>query len=288
MKYELIRKPFDNKKGMIINEMGDVIYLTFPIFDNNSDRLIHGFSTRIGGVSKGIFSSMNLSSSRGDDKEAVLENYNRISKAIGFSIDSIVSSKQTHTTNVIEVTAKDRGEGITREISYDNVDGLVTNIKGVTLATFYADCVPLFFYDPVNNAIGLSHSGWRGTVNRMGRATLNKMKDLYGTNPEEVLAAIGPSICMDCYEVSEDVATQFYDEFKYSDAEMDKILLNKGNGKYQLNLHRVNYNIMLDEGVKADNIDVTDLCTCCNPDFLFSHRKSQGKRGNLAAFMALK
>lgn len=286
MNYKLIRKPFNNKEGMLVREMGDVVYLTFPIFDKYSNEIKHGFSTRLGGVSDGIFTSMNLGTTRGDDMELVRENFRRISGAIGFSYDSLVSSMQTHTTNVVRVGKADCGNGISRDNSFLDVDGLVTDEKEVTLATFYADCVPLFFYDPVNKAIGLSHSGWKGTVNRMAEATVKAMTEYYGTNPEDIVAAIGPSICQDCYEVSEDVADAFYDAFSY-EGEMDKILINKGNGKYQLDLRRVNYNIMREIGIKDENIAVTDLCTCCNPEFLFSHRASKGQRGNLAAFLEL-
>ena len=110
------------------------------------------------------------------------ENYRRIAEAIGFSVDSIVCADQTHTTRVRVVTEEDRGKGVTRPKDYQEVDGLVTNVPGVTLATFYADCVPLFFIDPVNRAVGLSHSGWRGTVGRMGARTLEVMEKQYGTN----------------------------------------------------------------------------------------------------------
>ena len=245
----------------------------------------HGFSTRLGGVSEGIFASMNVSFTRGDDKQAVEENYRRIAKALGVEEKSFVCSDQTHTTNVRLVTGNDCGKGVLREKDYTDVDGLITNEPGVTLATFYADCVPLFFVDPVHCAIGLSHSGWKGTVGRMGKQTILAMQEAFGTKSQDLVCAIGPSICQDCYEISEDVAQEFYREFLEHG---DSILEAKENGKYQLDLWKVNAIILEEAGVLPQNIAVTNICTCCNPDLLFSHRASRGKRGNLGAFLCLK
>lgn len=243
-----------------------------------------GFSTRAGGVSKGIFSTMNLSFTRGDEREAVEENYRRIAQALDVDYDRFVFSDQTHTTNVLQVTEKDAGNGITREREYPDIDGLITNVPGLVLTTFYADCVPLYFVDPVHRAIGLSHSGWRGTVNRMGQVTIERMQEAYGTDPADLICAIGPSICQDCYEVSEDVIEQFAAAFPGHEAEL---FYRKENGKYQLNLWRANEIVLTEAGVKPEHLAVTDICTCCNPKNLFSHRASHGKRGNLAAFLCL-
>ena len=179
---------------------------------------------------------------------------------------------------------------MTRDRDFHDIDGMITDEPGVVLATFYADCVPLYFVDPVHRAIGLSHSGWRGTVNRMGKATIEAMQKEYGTNPKDLLCAIGPSICQDCYEVSKDVAEEFSKAFSGKEEE---ILKQKDNmkmcePKYQLDLWRANVIILTEAGVPEENIAVTNICTCCNPKLLFSHRASQGKRGNLAAFMCLK
>ena len=197
---------------MNVKEAGEVPYLTYPAFEK-LEGIIHGFSTRLGGVSRGIYSSMNLSFTRGDEEEAVKENYRRIAQAIGFRTEDIVTSDQTHTANVRKVTEADRGKGITVPRDYQDVDGMVTNVPGLILATFYADCVPLYFADPVKRVIGLSHSGWRGTVAKIGKVTVEKMKEEYGCHPEDILAAIGPSICQDCYEVSEDVIEEFKTAF---------------------------------------------------------------------------
>lgn len=276
---------YKNRDHVFVEREADgVFYLEYPIL-SESGFVKHGFSTRLGGVSRGIFSSMNFSFTRGDDSEAVRENYRRMAKALCVKEDSFVCSMQTHTTNVRVVTEEDRGKGVVRARDYEDVDGLVTDVPGLCLTTFYADCVPLFFVDPTHRAIGLSHSGWRGTVGRMGKATLDKMHEAYGTKPEDVLAAVGPSICQDCYEVSADVVDAFREQFDKK--HWGKLFYQKENGKYQLDLWRANEIVLLEAGVRKTHMAVTNLCTCCNPDLLFSHRASEGKRGNLAAFLAI-
>lgn len=245
----------------------------------------HGFSTRKGGVSTGIFSTMNLNFKRGDDPEAVMENYRRIADALDMRVEDMVLSDQTHTTNVRVVTEEDRGKGILKPQDYSDVDGMITNVTGLVLVTSYADCVPLYFVDPVKKAIGLSHSGWKGTVGHIGQKTVEKMQEVYGSNPEDIIAAIGPSICQSCYEVSEDVAEAFRANFTADEAE--DILLDKGNGKYQLDLWKANWYVLTDAGILPEHLAVTDLCTACHPELLWSHRKTNGQRGGLSAFLSL-
>lgn len=268
---------------MGIKERDGFPMLVYPLLEQTGI-VKHCFTTRQGGVSEGIFESLNLSFSRGDKREAVEENFHRVAKALGTEYEKFVFTDQTHTTNVKRVGKEDAGKGLTRERDYTDVDGLITNEPGIVLSTFYADCVPLYFVDSVHRAIGLSHSGWRGTVGRMGQVTLEAMSREFGTKPEEVICAIGPSICQSCYEISEDVAKEFQKEFPNYEKE---ILIDKGNGKYQLDLWRTNEIILLEAGVKPEHLAVTNICTCCNEKLLFSHRASHGKRGNLGAFLAL-
>lgn len=266
------------------NVWNGVEYLTFPALEETGV-VKHLFSTRIGGVSEGIFSTMNLSYTRGDKKEAVDENFRRIAGVLGGDISDFVLSDQTHTTNVRKVTVEDKGKGIVKEKDYRDVDGLITDEPGIILATFYADCVPLFLVDKKHRAIGLSHSGWKGTVGKIGECTLYAMKEAYGTKPEDVVVGIGPSICKKCYEIGKDVADIFVEHF--SEEIKQEILFDKGGGKYLLDLWKANYYVFLMAGVPADKISITDICTCCNPGYLFSHRASHGKRGNLGAFLGL-
>lgn len=279
MKYKNQTPIFEEKR------VGEVLYLSYPLLEHTGI-VKHGFSTRIGGVSEGVCSTMNFSFSRGDNEEAVRENFRRMANALGVEEDSFVFSHQTHTTNVRKVTLEDKGKGLTRPLDYQDVDSLITNVPGLCLSTFYADCVPLYFVDPVHKAIGLSHSGWRGTVGKIGNVTIQRMKEEYGSEPADLIAAIGPSICQECYEVSEDVIFEFQKSFDKKD--WKHIYYKKENGKYQLDLWRANEIILEEAGVLRENMAVTNLCTCCNHEFLFSHRASHGKRGNLAAFLALK
>lgn len=152
--------------------------------------------------------------------------------------------------------------------------------------TFYADCVPLLFLDPVKKVVASSHSGWRGTVNRMGQVTVEKMQKEFSCDPKNILACVGPSICQECYEVSEDVIDMFRANFRES--EYDRLFYAKENGKFQLDLWKANELVLTDAGIRPEHMAVTNVCTCCNPELLFSHRASKGKRGNLAAFIALK
>lgn len=275
----------ESRMQMKQNRTGEVEYLTFPLLEQTG-MVRHLFSTRIGGASEGIYSSMNLSYTRGDRKESVDENFRRIAVVLGCRVEDIVCSDQTHTTNLRVVSREDGGKGIVQPKDYKDVDGLLTDEPGLVLATFYADCVPLYFVDAKNRAVALAHSGWRGTVARMGRCVTEKMREVYGTRGEDIVAAIGPSICQDCYEVSEDVAEAFVKEFRKPGQEQE-ILLYKGNGKYQLDLWRANEIILTEAGIPEERIQVTDLCTCHNSEYLFSHRASMGKRGNLGAFLGL-
>lgn len=260
-------------------------FLEYPML-RNTGIVRHGFSTRLGGVSKGCWSSLNLSFDRGDSPENVMENFRRIGAELGVRCEDMVLARQTHTTNVRVVTGADRGKGITREQDYTDVDGLITNEPGICLVTSFADCVPLYFVDPVRKAVGLSHSGWRGTVGKIGRKTIRMMREHFGSDPADILAAVGPSVCRECYEVSEDVIEKFREAFDRS--RWPELFYRKENGKYQLDLWRANEIIFLESGILPEHCIVTNLCTRCNSRILYSHRASGSRRGNLCAFLALK
>ncbi len=277
-----IKKNSSHTTRIVYNK--GVTYLEFPAL-SDFDFLVHGFSTRLGGVSKGDLKAMNLSFSRGDDPKNVMENYVRIADAIGFPVENIVTVKQEHTNLVERVGKNQMGRGIIQVPSEQGCDGMVTNEPGVILATSHADCVPIYFVDPKKKAIGLCHSGWKGTVHLIGKETLNKMKAEFQSEMKDIIACIGPSICKDCYEVSEDVAVQF--KYNFPVFYHKEILKEKVDGKYQLDLWRANEIILLESGILPEHIHTTDICTCCNNQVLFSHRGNQGKRGNMMAFLGL-
>jgi len=280
---------------------GEVEYLTFPLLSAQPG-ITHAFSTRRGGVSQGIYASMNLSFTRGDEEQRVRENFRRVAATLGTDVSHMVCTFQTHTTNIRRAYPADGGKGIVCERGYTDVDGLVTDAKDLCLVCFFADCVPLYFFDREHGAIGLAHSGWRGTVAGMGRCMVERMEQEFGTRPQDLVAAVGPSICRDCYEVSEEVAVQFR-QMEASIPESGKLLqemtarkayphrqiLMPGReaGKYQLDLWLANLLVLRAAGIPLSRIQVTDVCTCCNRNYLFSHRATQGKRGNLAAFLMM-
>lgn len=271
-----------NSNTLHINHCGELTYITFPSLELPG--VAHAFTTRHGGVSVGKFATMNMSFSRGDDTKAVTENYRRICTAIGTDYKKCVLSHQTHTTNIRIVNEADAGKGITRDRDYDDVDGLITNVKGLTLVTQFADCVGLLFYDPEKHVIAASHAGWRGTVGQIGKETIEKMVDVYGCEPKNIRCGIAPSIGKCCFEVDSPV----YDEFKKMQGiDLDGTVTCDGNGKYHIDLWEINRRTLIAAGVDGKNISVTDLCTKCLHDDFFSHRYTKGERGNLAALIAL-
>ena len=244
----------------------------------------HGCSTRVGGVSKGIFSSMNLGFGRGDSEEAVLENYDRICSAIGITKEQVVLPDQVHEVVVRKAGKADCGKGIVRPREYSCVDAQITNETGVALAVFGADCVPLFFYDPVARAIGTAHAGWRGTIGRIAEKTVQTMEKEFGSLPQNIEAYVGVSICGDCYTVGGEVAQQFMTEYPEAAKQTRE---QRAEGACQLDLWKVNRIILEETGVRPENIVIGGVCTRCHSDVLFSHRVTGNDRGSLAGFLML-
>lgn len=302
----LVREDKREAPVMKLNLKHNVPFLTFPKL-SKQDCIQHLFSVRAGGVSEGQFCSMNFSSKLGDDKDRVLENFRRIALAMDCKLDDMIGTVQTHTTNILRVTAQDKGKGILKDPDLWDLDGLVTNEKGVTLVAYMADCVPLFFADPVQGAVGVAHSGWRGTVNNMAGKMVERFQTEFGSDPKDLIVGIGPSICQACYEVDWNVAKEFQESLGDDTAERRQIaesgvypmegkddcklrrVAEPGDkaGKFQLDLWLANLIFLVRAGIDLKNVDVTDLCTSENSRLLFSHRASQGKRGNMGAFIKL-
>lgn len=300
--------PADGKNICRVDESGEVPLIRFKPVEKYS-RVSLGFSTRFGGVSKGFLSSLNFGFDRGDKRENVCENYKRVSRTIGGDYRNLVLSDQVHDTKV-EYVDRTFAAGEDIEKKFKGIDGMVTDIPGLILATSYADCVPLFFIDPVKQVIGSSHSGWRGTVGFIGDKTIRKMNSCFGSRPEDIICIVGPSICQNCYEVSSDVIDEIkkvYPEKTWKDIfyiskdisgnpehsgdeteiKMTEMKENPDTVKYQLDLWAANYHQLLLAGLKKENIHISGLCTCCNSSVLFSHRASKGKRGNLNGFIMI-
>ncbi len=301
MEADYVRKKLRRKVDHLTYHCdGGVEWFSFPILDQ-FDFIVNGYSTRVGGVSTGDVGQMNLSlarevamhmeASEEESRAKVRENHERLASAIGYTTDALIFSNQTHTDNIRIMQDIDRGNGFTRPNEYHDTDGMMTDITGQALMTFYADCVPLLIVDPVHKAIANVHSGWRGTIKGIGAKAVRMMHEVYGSDPSKMVAAIGPSICMDCFEVSKDVAEKFLDKY---DASVSKKMVREGRltetgeQKYHVDLQLACMENFLEAGLKKQNVSVPDLCTSCNMEYLFSHRASHGRRGNQAAVLMLR
>ncbi len=250
----------------------------------------HGFSTRIGGVSKlKHTASLNLGVGRDDPDDIVLQNLALFSKALGIKPESVISAKQIHSDIVRTVDLKDCGEGYyfpTKEAC----DGYVSNIKGIALGIRTADCVPILLYSPKNDKaeaiIAAVHAGWRGTHKNIVSCSVKRMVDM-GARPEEIKAAIGPSIASCCYEVSNDFFEAFCDTLGKNTAENFIKPSAKKQEHFMADLQGINTYQLISCGVKSENIDLANLCTCCNTNEFYSHRYSGEARGTMLSLISL-
>lgn len=267
-----------------IQRNGAVYYTTFPSFDETG-LVRHLYSTRRGGVSQGALGPMNLGFGRGDNKAAVVENFRRISYVSDIYVGDTVFSDQVHGDRIVYVDQQDRGKGIFKPKELEGVDGLITDKPQVCLVTFYADCVPLFFLDPVKKVIGLAHAGWRGTVLEIGKKMVQRMEKEFACRPQDMLAGIGPSIGPCCFEVGSDVEKEFASAFPAWRAEI--IRPAEQEGKSYVDLWKTNALILEEAGLQKEHITVTDLCTKCHAQYFHSHRRMGNERGTQAAFLEL-
>ncbi len=260
----------------VFKERNGVKFLTIEEFEATG-LVKHCFSTRIGGVSTGEAASLNFGFSRKDTKENVIENFKIISDVVGVDFESLVLTDQVHGSTVREVTPADRGKGLTVESDISQVDAFVTNCAGVTLVTFHADCIPVFFLDPVKKAIGLAHSGWKGTYENISKNVVEKMKTLYGTNPKDLICAVGPSIMTCHFEVGDDVADMF----------------GKCYGKEfikQYDKPHIDLTAIVEKQLRScgvESIVQSEICTYCQRDVFYSYRGDDHKTGSLIAMMCL-
>lgn len=272
-----------NHTGCTLNLNQSLPHVVFNAWKDDA-YMGHCFTTKKGGVSEGDCESLNLGFNRGDKKENVLTNYQIVCNFLEMPLDTVVLSQQVHETQIQEVTQKDAGNGIKYANKWESVDGIYTKERGLTLVTHYADCVPLFFYAPKYGIIGMAHAGWRGTVHEIAKNMVNIWHNKHQIPLEDIEVGIGPSIGPCCFEVNEDVASIFLEKF----GNAHFIVKSKKNFKYHIDLWECNRTILINAGIKDSNIAKAEMCTCCHSDIFYSHRKTQGKRGTLGAFMYLK
>lgn len=244
---------------------------------------VHGFSTRLGGVSAPPFDTLNLGLSQGDDPACVRRNFERFCAAVGVSSDRLVMTHQVHRDDIRIAASADAGKGLDRERDYD-VDGLITNERDLPLVIHSADCIPVLLHDPVKGVIGACHAGWRGTALGIAAKTARKMAEVYGTNPADLRCAIGPGISRCCFETRADVPEAMRDAL--GDA-AESFIDDHGDGSFYVDLKGINRWWLHSAGVPLEQIAVSDACTACHLDTFFSHRRMGTARGTMAAVIAL-
>ncbi|MEL7610331.1 MAG: peptidoglycan editing factor PgeF [Bacillota bacterium] len=247
----------------------------------NHRGVAHGFTSREGGVSEPPFNGLNLGWSREEPVDNIRENYLRLCAAADLEYECLTLVSYEHGVTVLRVDVRDRGRGLD-EAPLPACDAIVTDDPRVTLVTSHADCTGLFFFDPVRRAIGLAHAGWRGTLGRIGGRTVDMLRSSFGSDPKDVIAAVGPCICRNCYEVDGALGKRFLEEFPgapIADAVAD--------GKFMLDLEMACAVQLLDAGLKPENITLMNACTFELSDLLFSHRRDHGQTGAMAAYIKL-
>lgn len=261
---------------IITKHMGALEYLTAENIG-----VPHCFTTRYGGVSEGYLASLNLGTHRGDKAENVIENFRILGEAVGFRPEELILTTQTHTDIVFPVGKEQLGAGLFAP-KLPECDGLITNVPGVALAAFTADCTPILLHDPVTGAVGAVHAGWRGTAAKIGAKAVLAMAEHYGAKPENICAAIGPNIGQCCFETDGDVPRAMLEQY----GEAAASFIEKRGEKYYLDLKGINALSLQQVGVK--NISRSDLCTACQPDRFWSHRKVGNLRGSQAGIIVCK
>lgn len=260
---------------VITKKLGQLEYLTAEGIS-----VPHCFTTRYGGVSTGIFDSMNIAIKEGETEENVRKNLSILGEALGFGLDDLVTTRQTHSDIVRVVGKADRNGCFHRD--YPECDALVTNDPGVALVIYTADCTPMLFHDPVTGAVGAAHAGWRGTVSAIGAKTVQAMVDAFGCDPANIRAAIGPNIGFCHFETDADVPDALRSAFG---AEVEAFIRPQGD-KYYVNLKEINALILRRCGVR--HIDISDSCTVCEHTRFWSHRFTRGQRGSQGAIILCK
>lgn len=261
----------------------EVVYHASSVLENK--QITHGFSTRLGGVSGGYFSSLNLRGSgpEPDERENVLENYRRFCRAAGVDVHDLVQSKQVHEDTVRHVTGADRGKGLFFPRDY-TADALVTDEPRLNLMVFSADCIILLFHDPVTRSIGAVHAGWRSTALDLPAKTVREMGRLFGAEPENIRVAIGAGIGPCCFETHDDVP----DAMRAAFGGGVEAYIQPREAKWTVDLKEINAWRLREAGVPGAHIDICPTCTACRTDLYWSHRVTGNKRGVQGALIGLK
>jgi YfiH family protein len=261
--------------SFIEHKKQELIYHTSSLMEKEGG-IVHGFSTRLGGVSEGMYASLSLRGSEAceDTAENVAENYRRFCAAAGGNVNNVVLARQVHEDTVRIVTAADAGKGLWQERDY-TADALITNEPGLPLFIFSADCIIILLSDSRSGAVGAVHAGWRGTALGIVKKAVEEMGRAFGTRAEDIRAAIGAGIGSCCFETHDDVPDAMRAAWG---SEAEPFIAAVGE-KWQVDLKGINRRLLTMAGVKEENIDVCPLCTACHPELYWSHRKMGNARG---------
>ncbi|MDG0812212.1 peptidoglycan editing factor PgeF [Cohnella rhizosphaerae] len=247
--------------------------------------LTAGFSTRLGGGSLPPRDGLNTALHVGDDEKAVIANRRAIAEALGWPFEAWTCAEQVHGSRVVRVTDEERGMGgLSRESAIQDADALITDEPDILLAMYFADCVPLYFYDPEHGALGLAHAGWKGTAADVAKETIRAMRDAFGTAPSDLYASIGPAIGVCCFEVDDIVKNRVLVDVP----EDARFHVPSSEGKYRLNLKEINKHLMIKAGILPSRIEMSGWCTSCSTDLFFSHRKERGQTGRMMSWLGKK
>ena len=272
-----------NVAALVRRDRDGVLYTTSAQLERED--LAAGFATRVGGVSGGCWQGLNFSFSSGDDEQCVRENYARFCRALGAPQQGLIRAWQVHSDNIVVVTDRAQCLGPSPQTPPDRADILMTNLPGVALTTFYADCVPVLLFDPVHRAVANVHAGWRGASIRNARTAVAKMGELYRTDPADLLAAVGPAVCAGCYEVGEEVCEAFEETFEPGEREL---IFSHVDGRPHVDLKLANVLTLLAAGLCEQNIAASTDCTAHMSQLYFSHRRMGERRGNQIALICLR
>ncbi|HWQ96975.1 MAG TPA: peptidoglycan editing factor PgeF [Clostridia bacterium] len=276
---QFLQQYMNIKRGASFHYVSGVGIYTLPALTHIAG-VDHGFTAKSGGVSEGYFASLNLSFTRPEKRENVMENYRIFCRAAEIPFDTMVMDSYEHGTTVLKVDRSDAGKGYLFD-PLPACDGLVTNDPAVTLITGHADCMAFYFVDPVKRCIGLAHAGWRGALGRIGIKVVERMASEYGSNPADIIAGVGPSICPDCFEVGDNVAEEFALGFQDLPC-----VLPQENARPHVDLWMIACAQFVEAGVLPEHISLFDVCTVTTPR-LYSHRRDKGNTGGMAAYLRL-
>ncbi|MCR8845736.1 peptidoglycan editing factor PgeF [Paenibacillus sp. SC116] len=270
-------------------ETGAPAVLELKKWTSEMPELTAGFTTRRGGVSQGGRDSLNCALHVQDDPSHVVENRKRLASVVNMPFDAWTCAEQVHGQDVYVVKAADKGRGrLEREDAIPDSDALITNEAGIWLTSFYADCVPLLFVDPVTRAIGVAHAGWKGTVGKIAERTVEAMQRTYGSELGNIRAAIGPSIGACCYEVDDRVIQPIQRLLNDLPEEANAALKPTNEGRAMLDLREINRQLLIQAGILSSHIECTTWCTGCHTQWFYSHRVEGGGTGRMASWVGWK